>query len=354
MKRRDFLCLAITQTASLITGRNAEAATTQFNALAEIKKHRITGGAMAGAFVIAPYGYVNWYFANLGLYPFVGSLKTEVKAYLNLYLRRLYPTRFNIADVLLNYSTSPTAPSIASLHQQDSDDAYAATFLSLASRYDAVTNDTAWWNANVGTLKNIAYKNLTTRHKPSGLVRAYQDTTVKLTASVGYLMDNCEVYRGLREFSARLQAHQDLDAGYYKAHAASVAIGIRSLFDATQKAFRVSDVSAAVMVNFYPDATAQVFPQAYTVATKGIGSEQYNQAWNYLNNVAPGWENGNKDDFPWMMLGYVAALRGGEDRSKAITLMRALENLCVTNRSKVTINELGFYKRTANIIGVLT
>lgn len=351
MQRRTFMLRSGALGIALLAGsRNASAART-FIALDEIKKLRIASGPMAGAFVLAPVGYVNWYFANIGLYPYVASLRNEVKAYLTLYLQRIDPIRSNIQDVLLNYSPNPLSPTIAGLRLQDSDDAYAGTFLSLASRYDQLFNDTAWWSANVGKLKDVAYRNLAFLQKPTGLIRALQDTA-RPSATLGYLMDNCEAYRGLREFAARLSARGDVDATYYNTVAAGAGNGVRSLFHTTQLAFRPNDLNPGVSSAFYPDAVAQVFPQAYAVTATGLGATQYNQAWTYLNTVTPSWEFGTYNVFPWMILGYVAALRGGADADKARQQMRTVENLFVSNRAALTINEFGFYKRTADLLGV--
>ncbi len=351
MKRRNFLNLLAGTTAASMIGLESHAAASSFVAIREIKKLRITKGPMAGAFIVAPLGMVHWYFANSGLYPFVIGLRNEVRAYLDLYIQRMDPTKSYIADVLLDYSVDPTSPSIAGTLPQDSDDAYAATFLSLAARYDALFNDSIWWNANVANLKNIAYRNLAFCQKPSGLIRVFQDQTVS-NNDAGYLMDNCQAFRALRDFAARLAVRNDPDANYYNTVAAGVGIGIKGLYHPTQKAFRVSDLHTSVGMDFYPDATAQVFPQAYGVTSSGLGAVQYTNAYAYLNSSKPGWETGDYHIFPWMILGFVAARRGGIEQDKARTQILTLQNVFATNRANVNIEELGFYKRTASVLGL--
>jgi hypothetical protein len=51
---------------------------------------------------------------------------------------------------------------------------------------------------------------------------------------------------------------------------------------------------------------------------------------------------------PWAILGYVAALRG--ETPLAVAKTRSIEQLFASNRSLVTINELGFYLRTQSVL----
>lgn len=168
-----------------------------FNPLPYVEQTRITQGPYAGGYLIAPYGYLNWYFVNLGLIPFVRDIPAHVKTYLNLYIKNLTP-QFNIRDVIFDFTQGGVTGPVQ-FQRQDSDDSYAATFLSLAVAYTRITGDTAWFNANILTLKKIADNNLVNSEYPSsGLTHVFQQQSLY---DLGYLEDNCEVYRGLKDFA---------------------------------------------------------------------------------------------------------------------------------------------------------
>ena len=317
--------------------------------LSLVRQVRIAAGPLAGAFVVAPQGYVNWYFANLGLYPFVERMRAEVQAYLSLVLSRLDPATATIADVVPDYTRDPQAPDIGRLQPQDSDDAYAATLLALAARYDAVWHDDAWWLTHVPALKRVARRNILALQKPTGLTRTFQDIT-RPGAEVSYLMDNCEAFDGLSQFAARLQKRGDGDAARFALGARRIATGVAGLFDADAGRFRPSDADSATGSRFYPDATAQVFPQLCGVAGKGLGRTQYDAGWATLNRLAPDWSKATRDAYPWMVLGHVAALRGGSDARAAKLQMAAVRELYRKAPARVTINEIGYYARAAKAL----
>jgi hypothetical protein len=176
----------------------------------------VTAGPYCGAFRAVPNGPINWYFANLGLAFFTDAIPDTVRNYLDQYIKSLN-SRSVITDVAPDLST-PVAP--------DSHDAYAGTFLSLAVRYVRATGDSAWWKMNLGSLKALAYFNLLTQTKPNGLVRVFQSPQENGT---GYLMDQCEVYAGLRDFGQYLIESDDVDAGYYSSFAMSLGIAIHTI-----------------------------------------------------------------------------------------------------------------------------
>jgi hypothetical protein len=315
--------------------------------LQAVKALRIPTGPYAGGYEIAPNGKLNWYFAALGLLPLVqwmspAELETHIRAYLDLYLRKLTPS-MTIDDVdfpkgRADFNTFTLVPS-------DSDDSYAATFLSLAARYLRASGNKTWWSLNKRRLKDVAYRNIAVMVKPNGLTSVFQPPR-SATNSIGYLMDNCEVYRGLRDFAEALRATGDTaDANYYDAFAAVIAQGIAKLFNSTRGAFRPGDAYTSVQASFYPGTTCQVFPQAFGVQEL---AGNFTPAWNYLNTQTPNWQDGRYDPFPWAVLGFVAALR--KERVIASTQMTMIEQRFAKQRAMVTINELGFYQRMVNVL----
>lgn len=349
MLRRQFIAASAATAASSALSPRVSNAATPIDAVAEIKRLRIGSGPLAGAYLIAPAGRVNWYFSNLGLLPLVwqlsgSELDLHVRTYLDLYLSRLEPD-MSIRDVEL--PSGPSGP--LSLALSDSDDSYAATFLSLASRYLAASGDGAWWNARKARLFDVAYRNLAVSAKPSGLTRVFQAPRSS-TNSTGYLMDNCESYRGLRDFAAALRLRGDsADAAYYDSFAGAIGAAIsRDLWVPAFSAFRASDSDAGPTVRFYPGATCQAFPQAFGVAE---AASRFDQAWAYLNSASPNWQDGRYDPFPWAILGFVAAKRGQWDQARA--QLSAIDSLFASNRGLVTINELGYHLLSSRLVSGL-
>ena len=313
-----------------------------FDPLPYLQENRVSAGPYAGAYVVAPAGYLNWYFANLGLKPFVKKTPGTVKQYLNSYIRHLTP-QYTIRDVEFDSQRGgylgPTK-----LRPSDSDDSYAATFLSLAVAYSRENRDQAWFKTNLGVLKQVANANLVQARYPSGLTHVFQD---RHKYDVAYLEDNCEVYRGLKDFADYLQALGDPDAARYQAAASSVAQGIASLYLPKQKAFVIMANATSVGTKFYPDTVSQIFPEAFSVPLGKNTSALYANGYQYLNTYSPGWQKGTFDPYPWMMVGYVAAKRG--DTARADAQVQHLTRLIRADRAKVTISELGFYQLIRDI-----
>lgn len=349
MHRRAFvLAPALAALGTTVGAPAARAAvqTTSINVVAEIKSLRIPTGPYAGGYEIAPNGLMNWYFANLGLISIVqhlspAELDTYIRSYLDLYLRNLN-ANYSIDDVHFPQGRANTSNFTKVL--SDSDDSYAATFLSLAARYLRASGNWGWWDANKAMLKHVAYHNLARAVKPNALTNTFQAPRSD-TWPVAYLMDNCEVYRGLRDFASVLRERGDGDAAYYDSFATAIAGGIVKLFRTAQGAFVVSDASPAVETGFYAGTTCQVFPQAFGVVE---AAPLFNHGWNWLNKNTPNWQDGRYDPYPWAVLGFVAAKRGLF--SQARTQLATVDKRFASTRAQVTINELGFYQRTRNIL----
>jgi hypothetical protein len=322
--------------------------TTFIDAVAQIRSLRIPSGPYAGGYEIAPNGRLNWYFTNLGLLPIVQSLgisdlDTYIRTYLDLYLQKLEADA-TIQDVNFPQGRANTEMFVKVL--SDSDDSYAATFLSLVARYLRASQNWSWWNTNKSKLKTMAYRNLAVMAKANGLTSVFQPPRNAGNA-IGYLMDNCEVYRGLRDFASLLRDRGDTaDANYYDAFASGISRGIGAgLFDTARAGFTAGDFTSQAATTFYPGTTCQVFPQAFGVVEL---AQYFDRAWNYLQANSPGWADGRYDPYTWNVLGFTAAKRG--DFATAQAQMRTTEQKFIAQRPLVTINELGFYQRTRNLV----
>lgn len=317
------------------------------NAIAEIKALRIPTGPYAGGYELAPNGRLNWYFTALGLLPIVqylnaADLDLHIRSYLDLYLRNLTAAG-TIEDVDFPFGRANTKSFTKIL--SDSDDSYAATFLTLAVRYVRASRNWTWWEANKPRIKDMAYRNLALTAKRTGLTCVFQAPRSQ-TNSLGYLMDNCEVYRGLRDFASLLRERGELnDANYYDLLAANTASGVVGLFNVANNAFTPSDGSPTPETSFYPGTTCQVYAQAFGVTEL---ASLYDRGWAFLEARTPRWENGQYDPYSWAILGYVAAKRGNVTQARA--QLATIEKMFAANRGVVTINELGFYQRTKAVL----
>lgn len=327
---------------------HAAMAAPRINVVAAIKALRIPSGPWAGGYQIAPAGRLNWYFINLGLLPVVqllspADLDLYVRQYLDLYLRTARADG-TIEDV--NFTSGVATSGTYAMIPSDSDDSYAATLLTLANRYLRASQNWNWWDANKAQLKLMAYKNLAMMAKPSGYTSVFQAPRNQ-TNNIGYLMDNCEAYRGFRDFASLLRERgEPEEATYYDSFATGIAWGIGQIgFDSQRGGFALGDHTRLAEVSFYPGTTCQVFPQIFGVSEL---SPYFDRAHQFLETYSPGWADGRYDAFPWALLGFAAAKRG--KLTQARTQLTLIEQKFVDNRGLVTINELGFYLRTKRVV----
>lgn len=348
MKRRDFnlLPLATLLNDSAIARKHVVPKT--IDAIAKIKALRITTGPLARGYLIAPDGRLNWYFTNLGLIPIMQyltftDLDVFIRQYLDLYLSRLQ-SNCTIQDVDFNDASLQSITLVPS----DSDNSYAATLVSLAARYLKASGNWTWWETNKGQLQAIVDANIGALQKANGLCRVFQPARISPVANYGYMMNNSEDYRALRDFAVILALRgESTKANYYNNIATTIAQGITIyLWDSGRSGFKTSDQDAyADSASFYPGTTCQIFPQAFGVSEL---STYFAAAYQFLNRNSPQWPNEIYDPFPWAILGYVAAKRG--DTARARTQMTATEKKYASQPALVTINELGFYQRTKSIL----
>lgn len=405
MKRRTFLSYALASASlstlpSFLNLSTAQAATTltKANAIAALKAAVITPTALtnpatstvrdySGALMLAPYGMLNWYFANLALLFAFDQLTDAdafplVKNHLNSYLRNLTSNKI-ILDAEFptwNYTTGQPTSWQTPQRDRDSDDAYAATFVALAARFVTrfskntstyKTETDTWWNTNKATVKSVAYLNLLVPLKSNGLTPTfrpdlpipnhiqqnpyYSTATEKWAAcQVGYLMDNCEVHYGLKQLVTLLQAKADSEASYFNSFISIIAGGISSLYHTGSSAYRDSDAATAVSTGFYPGATCQIYPTVFQVTTE-LTPTRMTAAWAYFSSHASNWStwpnngtglNNTPDVYPWAVIAYGTGKTTNTSlKTQGTQLVRKIEsNFALTNqRPYITINELGFY-----------
>jgi hypothetical protein len=295
----------------------------------------IISGKYEGAYLSAPDGYISWYFANLALVHNIDNQPRKVKKYLNLYLANIEPN-FSILDVESDQKTKISP---------DSNDSYAATYLQLASRYTQKTGDYTWFKTNLKSLKQIADKNLIDQQKSSGLISTFQNGKPH---NISYLMDNAEVYAGLIKFANTLRAIDDKDADKYQNSANKITLGIDTLWDEKNHNWLVSDSSKATGKVFYPDLTAQIFPEMYGLKIRNE-TLKFNQAYNYFSSNDQTWFKLQSDPYPWMILSYYN-IQSNRNTGKATEMLQNFVLNLNNINSKYTINELGWAIGALNML----
>jgi hypothetical protein len=286
---------ALNREATAGTGTPAQAGTFPWQRL--LGDLAVNSGPYQGAYRSLPGGPVNWYFANIGLWFFVESMPDNVRDYLDAYIRSIDPVLSSINDVAADLTT-PVSP--------DSHDAYAGTLLRLAVRYATIAGDSAWWTANLASLKRIAYSNILAQIKPNGMVRVFQ---APASNGTGYLMDQCEAYAGLRDFGQLLLATGDPDSMYNASFAVNLGNAIHSMYNSSQNRWNWCDVPSPSANTWYPNLTAQIYPQLYDVHSNDAPGDyaRLNAGYTVLEAGAADWTSRPQDLYPWLVVGYYAA-----------------------------------------------
>ncbi|MDD3652913.1 MAG: hypothetical protein PHO01_01825 [Desulfotomaculaceae bacterium] len=281
------------------------------------------GNAADGAIKKYPnQGWVMPYFANFAALAMLEDPMSHplVERYLNWYLLNLENNGtildYHYDDQLLHRTAKP-----------DSEDSYAATYLSLASSYHCRTGHTVWVRNNLTRLKKVAEVIINLMDR-DGLTFALASYHVK------YLMDNCEVYRGLKDFANLLHSIGDQDAMKYQSKASAIAAGIeKMLWNPRTNCYHSSKtgwfVSRLNLGKFYPDAACQVFPVLYGLLEPD--SKRARNLYSLFNNCQPDWVFIKPPDFPWMLLGYYACLLG--DFKRALEKIKQADKLYIGPQS---------------------
>ncbi len=200
----------------------------------------------------------------------------------------------------------------------DSTDSYAATFLMVLQKYVEKTGDKAYIVAHKSEIERIVNAMFATMK--NGLTLAKPDYAIK------YLMDNCEVYEGMLA-GEKLYTNVLIPAGVgSKTTRDKLKNGAKQVADKIEKEMwngsyyhpaLGADSSVAYQFswsNFYPSATAQLFPIVFGLIqpTDARAKALYNSFCSYYD-----WENHNiPDTFYWGSNVQAAVMMGDVDRVK--------------------------------------
>lgn len=247
------------------------------------------------------------YFTNLGLMGLVDNptYSDTVRRWIEWYVANLNrPDMLGVQGTVYDhevwYGTSrPT-------QTYDSSDSYAATFLTLVRSYYDTTADADLLLRIEDDLRLVAAAIYGTMDPRDGLTYAKADYRIK------YLMDNAEVYRGLIDWAYLLrEMFDDIEgAEQVERDADKVRESLLAMWQGTAFAYAKDErdgLFASDWTQWYPDATAQLFPIWTGVLTPD--DPRAREIWDQLNAAHPEWaRHDHPDTFPWAMTGYGAAL----------------------------------------------
>lgn len=238
-----------------------------------------------------------------------------VRKYLVWYLANLnYPDSWGLNGTI--YDRRLEEGAARSVYEYDSADSYAATLLSLVDGYCLSSGEAGFARDHYRDLSTVS-EIIITLQDSDGLVWAKPDRQFK------YLMDNCECYRGLKDWSHLLAelGYQE-QSSFYDSKAELIKKGILERFwdeDTSCFAWAVGQGGEKCLPSpgeAYPGLYAQIYPATFGVIPPE--SEKAVLAYRKLNEELPRWaELEVGDPFPWAILGYAAAIMddlAGADR----------------------------------------
>ncbi|MFT4416051.1 hypothetical protein ACLM5H_19500 [Fredinandcohnia humi] len=258
------------------------------------------------------------YFTHLGL---LGLLENEghtstVKDYMDWYFEHLNRVETETTPVgsVYDYVIETDKQTETPTNDFDSTDSYASTFINLLRKYAEVTGDYQYLREHKEEILLVASAMLSTKQE-DGL------TWAKPTYKVKYLMDNTEVYKGLKDLvwicNEIFEDHES--ASIFTKHQTDVYEGIQNkLWLSDKNMYSHGKMQDGTLLNpdwntFYADATAQLFP-----IWNGVIDPKSNEAleiYNSFNEYHSGWQVLDKDDaFPWALIAYTAAIMGDKIR----------------------------------------
>lgn len=261
------------------------------------------------------------YYANLaaiGETSFPSALPA-VRSWMSWYVNHLNaPDKWGLSGTVYDYRYDRASGTETSLDRADSVDSYAATFFTLArALYD--THDAAsqqFVKTLQAPLTEMGAMLLQIR-QPDGL-------TIALPSyRVAYLMDNAEVYRGLRDLAylERTAFGNGAAAASYDAAASGISAALETFWSpadqryAEEKAEPNGSLTRAQWSRWYPDATAQLFPILEGVILPN--SPRSRTLWRAFNAAYPAWDQFRfPDKEPWALVGDTAAIVGDTARAQ--------------------------------------
>ena len=210
----------------------------------------------------------------------------------------------------------------------DSQDSYAATFLTLARKYvEVVPGDVSWLKGYSKQLSSIGKALYATIDYQTHHVNHFSPnnndglSVAKLHYQAKYTMDNSEVSEGLRDMVWLEQnAITGGNPSFYQNLLKNNTAGFANLWDSTASAYYVYEGDVAPNWNtFYPDAECQLWPILCGVISPT--SSRAIALYDTFNVHYKNWQDGEPSVAP---LGYIAALMN--DTTRVNTYLLYVQN----------------------------
>jgi len=249
----------------------------------------------SGAFAMTPgHLHINPYFANLGASSLLHSTEHlgAIERYLDWYLANI-----KLDGTIDDFNV--VKGRLVSTGSADSTDSYAATFLSLVSGWLQSGGNADWVKANMPQLRRVEGAILAVTDR-DGLTWAKPYYPYKL------LMDNCEVYRGWRDWAQTLNRIGLVEEAEAATKRADKLLASIHRFRSPDGTWAWALTRVGLRLNsypgrFYPDAVAQLFPILFGLTDSPAGYLVFRQAH-------PEWTHLRTTNFPWMLIAEVARL----------------------------------------------
>ena len=281
-----------------------------------------------GKYKIVPY------FSNISGLALVNHEKylSIIKKYLQWYFDNInIPDKFGVIGTIYDYNLNIEGV-LESTNDYDSYDSYPATFLTLCMEYFKITNNKEIFWLNKEKLDYIV----------SSLVISIDKdylSFAKPNYKIKYLMDNCEVYRGLIDGSyIYYQIYSDMIMyNTLKDLAKNNYNSIQNKMYSSKENTYYCAIDKLGIKNklnlnkWYPDAVSQLFPILYGVID--INSTEAKDIYNIFNQHQPNWYNeNNTSDFPNAYVGYIGSLM--KDHEKVNDFIKHCINKYINNENK--------------------
>lgn len=267
----------------------------------------------SGTFRLVPQSNViNPYFTNLALVSLVKMGEySAVERHIDWYLAHL-SQRCYVNDYRLDGEKETDTG------KADSEDSYHATLFSLLAEAVRYHEQTEWVESRRDKLLAILQA-LLQLQQSDGL------TWAKMSYRVKYLMDNCEVLKGLEDAAFLFSLIDDREtAALAKERADQCRAGLLAMYNRSKQCFAVYDRVYPVWKKWYPDATSQAFPLLYRLVPADHSLAVY--LYRQISNHFPYFDNFQTGDlYPWMAIGECALQMG--DSARAERMCRAAEDL---------------------------
>ena len=258
-----------------------------------------------------------------------------------------YGDKWGLSGTIYDYNVNLLTKAEISTVSADSTDSYAATFLSLAwAFYQTGDANAQAYVKSIASQLDLIGGVIATTQQSDGLTWAEPDYLIK------YLMDNCEVQRGLRDAVSLFNAiGMPTKASYYSTLADANLQGINGMYISNGVWAYYKGYSGTLyppsMGTWYPDATSQIFPILQRVIPASDARAQATYA--AFNNAWPNWQNlsfTGQDAFPWVLVSGAAALMG--DNARVNTYIQNIQNQYVNTGfgGYFYDNEAGWFMRT--------